>query len=107
MQKVLSYEMRVLPRAAGETRVLEADGTEAVVLWFDEPRDQLTVEVDMEVETLRHNPFDWIVTHGPARTLPVTYPVVERRSGAGCFDPRGVEPVVAAWAAERAGEVGG
>jgi transglutaminase-like putative cysteine protease len=107
MQKVLSHEMRVLPRAAGETRVLEADGNEAVVLWFDEPRDQLTVEVDMEVETLRYNPFDWIVTHGPAMTLPVTYPEMEHRSLAGCVDPRGVDPEVAAWAAEQAGEVGG
>jgi len=59
------------------------------------------------VETLRNNPFDWIVTHGPAMSLPVSYPEAEQRSLAGSRDATDVPPPVAAWAAERAREVDG
>lgn len=108
MQRLLSHRLTVEPPLpAGRAPVLEADGHPADVLWFDAPRERLTITVEMAVETLRSNPFDWIVTHGPAMTLPVSYPEAEHRSLAGSLSATDVEHAVAAWAAERAREVDG
>ncbi|MCP9928607.1 transglutaminase family protein [Cyanobium sp. CH-040] len=107
-QRLLHHELRVTPEPSGRTRVLEADGTEAVVLWFAEVQEQLTLEVDMVVRTLRENPFDWIITHPAALGLPASYPPDEALSLAPCLE--GVTPIahpVREWAAELAAAVDG
>ena len=82
-QRILEHHLRLEEPATGLTRVLEPDGNDAMVAWFQNERDRLVIEVDMLVETLRSNPFDWIVTHPEAQHLPVTYPPAEARSLAG------------------------
>lgn len=86
--------------------MLEPDGTDAMVAWFQQERDQLTITVDMLVETLRSNPYDWIVTHREAQHLPVSYPEAEARSLAGCLQDR-ADPEVRAWAQAIADRVDG
>lgn len=73
-QQLLHYERRLHPQPRGCSRVLEADGGEAVVLWFGPRQQQLSIAVEMVVRTTRHNAFDWIVTHPPALQLPAAYP---------------------------------
>jgi transglutaminase-like putative cysteine protease len=105
-QQVIHHALRISPDAGGSSRVLEASGSEAVVLWFDSPQDTLTIEVDLVVRTLRANPFDWIVTDPAARCLPAAYPASESRSLAPCLS--GVETIagsVCRWAADLAAEV--
>ncbi|MEI7953320.1 MAG: transglutaminase N-terminal domain-containing protein, partial [Synechococcaceae cyanobacterium ELA182] len=55
-QRVISHQLTVRQPASGAAEVIEADGNDAWVLWFDDRRDQLELAVAMEVETLRHNP---------------------------------------------------
>ena len=61
-QQLIHHSLTICPEASGSCRVLEADGGEAVVLWFAPLQEELQIEVDMVVRTLRDNPFDWIVT---------------------------------------------
>jgi transglutaminase-like putative cysteine protease len=105
-QRLLEHQLRLEAPASGLTRVLEPDGSDVVVAWFQKERDRLVIEVDMLVETLRSNPFDWIVTHPEAQHLPVTYPPAEARSLAGCHGDR-IDPEVRAWAQAIADRVDG
>ncbi|MEX1317753.1 MAG: transglutaminase family protein [Synechococcaceae cyanobacterium] len=107
-QRLLHHDIQVTPEPSGSSRVLEPDGGEAVVLWFDALQEALTVEVDMVVHTHRENPFDWIITHPPAQRLPATYPPGEALSLEPCL--QGVTPIaepVRQWAAQLAAAVDG
>ncbi len=108
-QRLLHHDLKVSPEPSGTSRVLEPDGGEAVVLWFEDLQESLSIEVDMVVRTLRENPFDWIVTHPPALRLPAAYPPGEALSLAPSLqvnDPPVAEPV-RRWAAEMAEAVEG
>ncbi|MCP9931846.1 transglutaminase family protein [Cyanobium sp. AMD-g] len=105
-QRILEHHLQLVDPAAGLTRVLEPDGTDAMVAWFQQEQDQLTIEVDMLLETLRSNPYDWIVTHREAQHLPVDYPEAEACSLAGCRHGQ-IDPAVRAWAQAIADKVEG
>jgi hypothetical protein len=78
--------------------VLEADGGEALVRWFDGLQEELSIEVEMVVHTTKENPFGWIVT----------YPPSEANSVLSCL--QGSKPIANAvqqWAAELAAAVDG
>lgn len=97
-QRLLRHRLEILPAPAGMSRVLEPDGTDALVSWFADTHSGLTIAMEAVVETLRANPFDWIVTHPGVRHLPATYPEEVARSLAPCLAADGVHPAVAAWA---------
>ncbi|MCP9889607.1 transglutaminase family protein [Cyanobium sp. Aljojuca 7D2] len=107
-QQLLHHELKVQPQPSGSCRVLEADGGEALVLWFDPLQHELNIEVEMVVRTTRANPFDWIVTHPPALVLPAAYPPAEARSLLACLAiSQPVANPVQQWAAALASEVDG
>ena len=54
--------------------MLEADGGEALVRWFDGLQEEFSIEVEMVVHTTKENPFGWIITYPPVLQLPATYP---------------------------------
>lgn len=62
-QRLISHELTVTEAPAGHSLILEPDGTDARVLWFSDKREHLQLQVLSVVETLRCNPFDWILTH--------------------------------------------
>jgi transglutaminase-like putative cysteine protease len=105
-QRLLRREIRLQDPPAGLSRVLEADGNAAEVVWFDHSRDSLTIELELVVETLRANPFDWIVTDPAATRLPVRYSPQESRSLAPCLGGE-IHASVRSWAAGLAAEVEG
>ena len=108
-QQLLHHQLQLTPPPSGSSRVLDPDGAEAVVLWFNDLQEVLSIEVDMVVRTTRDNPFDWIITHPPARILPATYPSQDSLSLAPCL--QGPEPPISEsvcrWAAELAAAVDG
>jgi len=106
-QRLLAMELAVSPAASGRSESLDADGNSSVVLWFDDLRQDLELSVTMEVETLRVNPFDWILSSRSLARLPLTYPAATAHSLRPFL--AGEQPVdagVAAWAAEQAAAVG-
>ena len=107
-QHTLHHALQVWPEPSGSTRVLEPDGGEAVVLWFVALQQELSIEMELVLRTSRPNPFDWIVTHAPAASLPATYPPAEAQSLLACR--QGVKPVaepIRQWAAAMAAAVEG
>ncbi|MEB3156112.1 MAG: transglutaminase family protein [Cyanobacteriota bacterium] len=106
-QRLLRHRLAVLPAPSGLSQVLEPDGTDATVGWFDHTHQDLTIAMEALVETLRDNPFDWIITDPSARTVPAAYSPDLACSLAPCLAGAEVEPTVAAWARTRAEEAGG
>lgn len=73
-QEVLRYSLRVSPEPAGRSDGLDPEGNWFTCVWFDGRVDRLELEVAFEVETRRHNPFDFLLT-GPAFSPPASlYP---------------------------------
>jgi len=106
-QRLLRHRLEILPTPSGRSQVVEPDGTDATVGWFHHTHQDLTIAMEALVETLRDNPFDWIITDPAARTVPVTYGPELARSLSPCLADAEVDPTVAAWARARAEEVGG
>ncbi len=105
-QRLLRHSVTVEEEADGCSRILEADGSEVLVLWFERMRDRLNLTVESVVQTSRVNPFDWIVTHPATLRLPASYPAAETASLAPCR-AGAIDPLVAGWAAEQADAAGG
>ena len=99
-QRLLRFSVEVHPAVCGRSACLDADGNSCEVLWFDELLQELDLTVEMEVETLRQNPFDWIITEAPCRRLPLRYsPALQRSLQPFLQAEQPVDPAVAAWAA--------
>ncbi len=101
-QRLLRHSLQLGAEASGRSEVLDANGNSAVVLWFEDLREELELTVEMEVETLRHNPFDWIFTDPAAASLPLRYAPETADSLQPFLANDGIDPAVVAWAAEQA-----
>jgi transglutaminase-like putative cysteine protease len=66
-QRLLRYECEISPAPAGRSECLDNDGNVVLETWFHTPVEQLEVHSFCEVETLRENPFDFVL---PDVTLP-------------------------------------
>jgi transglutaminase-like putative cysteine protease len=73
VQRLLRYALKISPAPAGLTECLDQDGNAALQAWFDRPMEELTVDSSFQVETLRENPFDYILTSPGGVSLPPEY----------------------------------
>lgn len=105
-QLLLRRRLSLQAPPTGLSRVLEPDGNAVEVAWFEHSRPSLTIELELVVETLRSNPFDWIITREQARRLPLVYSDAERNSLAPCLAGR-IPAAVQVWADGLAAEVEG
>ena len=85
-QRLLSFKLAVRPDPSGQCPMLDANGNEAIGIWFRDLTDHLSLTMEAQVETLRPNPFDWIITHPPSGQLPASYPPEEAESLAPCHE---------------------
>lgn len=106
-QRLLHHSLSILPTPSGLSHGVEPDGTDVAVGWFDRTQTELTIQMEALVQTLRVNPFDWIVTDARTQFLPATYSEGEAQSLAPCLGNSGAHPMVQAWAQQLAGEVEG
>ncbi len=71
-QRLRDFALAVEPEPAGMSHCLDAEGNTVTSVWFDGEHDQLAVTARVTVETLRTNPFDFLLQ--PAfNNLPVEY----------------------------------
>jgi transglutaminase-like putative cysteine protease len=70
-QRLASYSLAIEPEPAGISDARDFEGNAVATAWFRELTDSLTVTVDWQVETLRTNPFDFLLPPA-AQRLPVT-----------------------------------
>ncbi|MFN7678779.1 MAG: transglutaminase N-terminal domain-containing protein [Cyanobacteriota bacterium] len=106
-QRLLHHHQALDPSPAGLSHVVEPDGTDATVVWFNRTHEALTIEMEAIVQTLRDNPFDWIVTDPGARTLPATYGESENHSLASYLGANPDQRDVQTWAQTLADAVEG
>jgi transglutaminase-like putative cysteine protease len=70
-QRLLRYEIGISPAPAGRCECLDQDGNVVIEAWFETPVEQLEVHSSFEVETLRENPFDFLLADA---LFPPRYP---------------------------------
>jgi transglutaminase-like putative cysteine protease len=93
-QRLSQYALEIWPAPAGKSECLDQDGNVALEAWFDRPVEQLSVSSSFQVETLRENPFDFILADARLATLPLVYREPLRSALAPCLDASGESAVV-------------
>lgn len=71
-QRLVRFDLTIDPPPAGTSHVLDADGNLVTTAWFEDLHEHMTIHAASEVETLRENPFDYLLTPANSR-LPVGY----------------------------------
>ncbi|HEX3600343.1 MAG TPA: transglutaminase family protein [Lacipirellulaceae bacterium] len=71
-QRLVRYDLQIDPTPAGCTQSLDVDGNLVTVAWFNDLHDHLVLRARSEIETLRENPYDFLVMQSNGR-LPVGY----------------------------------
>jgi len=60
-QRLIAYDLRIDPAPAGRSECLDAEGNAVVQAWFDTLISSLHLSSQFSVETLRENPFDFLL----------------------------------------------
>lgn len=71
-QRLLSFGLQISPKPAGTSECLDQAGNLAWNAWFDAPTNELSVQSQCAAETLRANPFDYVLPNGSVQ-LPLRY----------------------------------
>ena len=71
-QRVISFQLNIAPEPAGRYEHTDLEGNRVTQVWFNQQTDHFDIQVNMEVETLRHNAFDFILAP-EAVTLPINH----------------------------------
>ena len=105
-QRLVSFELTVEPSPEGMSQMMDVEGNALSQVWFLGVSESLTLRTSCTVETLRTNPFDYVVIDPESLRVPMVYPETERRALARYLEaPR--DPTVVAFAAEILGVAGG
>ncbi len=71
-QRLSAYMLSVSPAPAGQAQCLDHDGNVIIQAWFDGSTTELSLQTSFEIETLRENPFDFLLAPTD-RALPMRY----------------------------------
>lgn len=71
-QRLLRYNLWIDPQPVGMSDYVDVDGHTATQIWFDQPSTALSIVVSSVVETLRTNPFDYLLSP-EGLTAPLRY----------------------------------
>ena len=72
------FSLKTDPPEAGRSVNSDLDGNTTVTLWFTGECDSLAIDTHCVVETLRKNPFDFIVSDISFLDLPMQYPTEQK-----------------------------
>lgn len=72
-QQVLEFSMTVDPAPSGTTEMADLDGNDATMFWFLGETTHLEIRTRVRAQTLRSNPFDYIVLDWQKLRLPMSY----------------------------------
>jgi len=72
VQRLLAFDLQIVPTPLGTTECLDQDGNLALNAWFNAPTRELSVRSQFTVEMLRENPFDYVII-GESLNLPLWY----------------------------------
>jgi transglutaminase-like putative cysteine protease len=101
--RLLDFEIQIEPQPGVLSHCLDAEGNSVTHAWFEGTTARFTVKSRFEVETLRSNPFDYLLDDS-ALIFPFAYPSdVQARIAAYCLKRNG-EGAVLNFAGELAEE---
>jgi len=97
-QRIIAHQLSITPTPLGRNDHLDLEGNRVTQIWFGEETDRFDIQVTMQVETLRRNAFDFILTP-EATVLPINHEhdVICARAYLDRIEP---DDVVTAFAAE-------
>lgn len=72
-QRLLHYQLEISPAPAGRADCLDQDGNVVTEAWFDSRLEELAIRSSFEAETLRENPFDFVMARRELMRLPLAY----------------------------------
>ena len=72
-QRVHDFRIDITPAPSELAAVLDPQGNSIHHAWFNDMTESLSVSVDFDVETLRTNPFDYMLTEERYGNLPLQY----------------------------------
>ena len=97
-QRLVRFDIEIDPSPSLLTECLDAEGNTVTMAWFHGPADRLYIHTSAEVETTRGNPFDYLLTDGAAKQLPMVYNGSAPPHLEAYYDASGVEHDVAEFA---------
>ncbi len=71
-QRVIDYQLEISPPPQGRNEHIDLEGNRVTQVWFGSDTDHLEITLSMQVETLRRNPFDFIL-NSEAVSLPIDH----------------------------------
>ena len=72
-QRLIDLDLTITPEPEGKAHIVDLSGNDAVSIWYTGLHDHMTIMAKSVVETLRANPFDYIITDESVATLPAEY----------------------------------
>lgn len=73
-QRLERFRMAIDPEPSLLSEVLDSEGNSVAHAWFSDLTDSLVIRTEFEVETLRVNPFDYLLLGRGSMRVPVEYP---------------------------------
>jgi transglutaminase-like putative cysteine protease len=70
--RLVRFEVEIEPKPIALSECLDVEGNSVLHAWFGETTTRLTIQTAFQVETLRSNPFDYLLAP-TADNLPITY----------------------------------
>ena len=71
-QRVIEHQLNITPTPLGRNEHIDLEGNRVTQVWFEEETDFFDIELTMQVETLRHNAFDFILEQ-ESTILPINH----------------------------------
>lgn len=72
-QKLHNFTVNISPEPTGLSNIVDLDGNQILQTWFTQPTEHLDITVTSELETLKTNPFDYLLDSS-ASYIPFEYP---------------------------------
>jgi transglutaminase-like putative cysteine protease len=71
-QRVFEHRLEISPTPRGRNDHIDLEGNRVTQVWFEAETDHLEINLAMQVETLRRNPFDFVLGQ-EAVSLPIDH----------------------------------
>src|SRR6186997_112767 len=66
-QRLGSWKLEITPTPAGRNEYLDQEGNSVVRAWFHVPTGDLSLRSEFELDTVRENPFNYLLTPADMR----------------------------------------
>lgn len=93
-QRLRSFQLLLDPEPAGITEPTDVEGNDTTLVWFSQSVTHFEVRTRLQADTLRTNPFDYVVIDPAALQLPMRYPEAESAALDRYRTPTGAAGVV-------------